>query len=191
MKKLNTLLLSMLVAGAATAQTNWTIDKSHSRIGFSVPHYAITEVEGNFKDFDAAVVSKADDFNGADVTFTAKTASIDTDNERRDGHLKSKDFFDAEANPEVTFKGKLTKDGGKYKLKGDFTMRGVTKPVEFDVTYGGTMDTGRGLKAGFKLTGQINRQDFGVSYGGKTPGGELVIGDKVDVICKIELDKKA
>jgi polyisoprenoid-binding protein YceI len=85
----------------------------------------------------------------------------------------------------------LVKDSGKYKLKGDLTMKGVTKPVEFDVTYGGTMDTGRGLKAGFKLNGQVNRQDFGVSYGGKAPGGELVIGDKVDIICKIELDKKA
>lgn len=191
MKKLNTLLALLFVAGAALAQTTWTIDKAHSRIGFSVPHYAITEVEGNFKDFDASVVSKADDFNGAEVTFTAKTASIDTDNERRDGHLKSADFFDAEKNPDLSFKGLLSKDGGKYKLKGDLTMKGVTKPVEFDVTYGGSMNTGRGMKAGFKLTGQVNRQDFGVTYGGKTPTGELVIGDNVTIVCKIELDKKA
>lgn len=181
----------LLIAGSAVAQTTWTLDKVHSRIGFAVPHYSITEVEGNFKDFEASIVSKAEDFNGAEVTFTAKTASIDTDNERRDGHLKSGDFFDAEKHPDVTFKGTLVKDSGKYKLKGDLTMKGVTKPVEFDVTYGGTMDTGRGLKAGFKLNGQVNRQDFGVSYGGKAPGGELVIGDKVDIVCKIELDKKA
>lgn len=191
MKKLNTLLLMLLVAGTAFAQTTWSIDRTHSRVGFIVPHYGITEVEGNFKDFDASVVSKADDFNGAEVTFTAKTASIDTDNERRDGHLKSADFFDAEKHPEVSFKGTLVKDGGKYKLKGDITMRGVTKPIEFDVTYGGTMDTGRGLKAGFKLSGDLNRQDFGVSYGGKTPGGDVVIGDVVTVNCRIELDKKA
>lgn len=191
MKKLNAMMIMLLVAGSAMAQTNWAIDKTHSKIGFAVPHYGITEVEGNFKEFDASVVSKVDDFNGAEVTFTAKTASIDTDNERRDGHLKSADFFDAEKHPEVTFKGTLAKDGGKYKLKGDLTMKGVTKPVEFDVTYGGTMDTGRGLKAGFKLTGKINRQDFGVTYGGKAPGGEAVIGDNIEVICKIELDKKA
>jgi polyisoprenoid-binding protein YceI len=191
MKKLNVIMIMLLVAGSAMAQTTWSLDKVHSRIGFAVPHYAITEVEGNFKDFEAAVVTKAADFDGAEVTFTAKSASIDTDNERRDGHLKSADFFDAEKNPDVTFKGVLSKAGGKYKLKGDLTMKGVTKPVEFDVTYGGTMDTGRGLKAGFKLNGQVNRQDFGVSYGGKTPGGDAIIGDKVDIICKIELDKKA
>src|SRR5690606_6423026 len=114
MKKFNTLVAMMLVAGAAVAQTTWSIDKAHSRIGFSVAHYAITEVEGNFKDFDATVISTADDFDGAEVSFTAKAASIDTDNERRDGHLKSADFFDAEKHPEVTFKGKLVKDGGKY-----------------------------------------------------------------------------
>lgn len=191
MKQLNSLIALVLIAGTTFAQTNWNIDRVHSRIGFSVPHYGITEAEGNFKDFDASVVSKTDDFNGAEVTFTAKVASVDTDNERRDGHLKSAEIFDAEKFPEINFKGNLVKQGGKYKLKGNFTMKGVTKPVEFDVTYGGQMDTGRGIKAGFKLAGKINRQEYGVTYGGKTPGGELVIGDVVDVICKIELDKKA
>jgi polyisoprenoid-binding protein YceI len=191
MKKLNAIIMLLLVAGSAMAQTNWTIDKSHSRIGFAVPHYVVSDVEGNFKDFDATIVSKSDNFDGADVTFTAKTASVDTDDEKRDGHLKSADFFDAEKFPELSFKGKLVKAGNTYKLKGDLTMKGVTKPVEFNVNYGGTMDTGRGLKAGFKLTGEINRQDFGVVYGGKTPGGEAVIGDKVAISCKIEVNKKA
>lgn len=191
MKKLNVMIGLLLITGSVFAQTNWSIDKVHSRIGFSVAHYAITEVEGNFKDFDASIVSKTDDFNGAEVSFTAKVASIDTDSEKRDGHLKSPDFFDAEKFPDVSFKGTLVKDGGKYKLKGNLTMKGVTKPAEFDVTYGGSVDTGRGFKAGFKLSGEINRQDFGVSYGGKAPGGELVIGDKVTVVCKIEVDKKA
>jgi polyisoprenoid-binding protein YceI len=192
MKKLNTLLVMLVfAAGSAMAQTTWSIDKAHSKIGFSIPHMAISEVEGNFKDFDASVVSKAADFNGAEVTFSAKTASIDTDNERRDNHLKSPDFFDAEKNPELSFKGNLVKQGGKYKLKGDLTMHGVTKPVEFDVTYGGTMNTGRGEKAGFKISGKINRQDFGLTWANKTPTGELVVGDEVDIIGKIELDKKA
>ena len=191
MKKINALLALLFVAGATFAQTTWTIDKAHSKVGFNVAHMAVSEVEGNFKDFDGSVISKADDFNGAEVSFSGKTASIDTDNERRDGHLKSPDFFEAEKYPDFSFKGKLVKDGGKYKLKGDLTLKGVTKPVEFDVTYGGSIDTGRGIKAGFKLVGQINRQDFGLTWSNKLASGEMVVSDKVDVICKIELDKKA
>jgi polyisoprenoid-binding protein YceI len=192
MKKTNTLIALLLFAtGSAFAQTTWTVDKAHSKIGFSVPHMAVSEVEGNFKDFDATVVTSAADFNGADVTFTAKTASIDTDNERRDGHLKSPDFFDAEKHPELSFKGKLVKDGGKYKLKGDLTMHGVTKPAEFEVTYGGTINTGKGEKAGFKLVGKLNRQEYGLTWSNKVPTGELVVGDTVDIIGKIEVDKKA
>ncbi len=191
MKKINALVGLLLIAGSTFAQTTWTIDNSHSKIGFSVSHMVVSESEGNFQDFDATVVSKAADFAGAEVSFTAKTASINTENEKRDGHLKSADFFDAEKHPEISFKGTLVKDGGKYKLKGDFTMKGVTKKVEFDVTYGGSIDTGRGTKAGFKLTGKINRQDYGLTWSNKTPGGELVVGDVVEITCKIELDKKA
>jgi polyisoprenoid-binding protein YceI len=191
MKKLNTLFALLLVAGSSFAQTNWSIDKVHSKVGFSVAHMGVSESEGKFNDFDGAVVSKADDFNGAEVTFTAKTASVDTDNERRDGHLKSADFFDAEKYPDIAFKGNLVKEGGKYKLKGDFTMHGVTKKVEFDVTYGGTVETGRGKKAGFKLNGKINRQDYGLVWSNKLPGGELAVGDEVEITAKIEADKKA
>lgn len=191
MKKFNLLAIVLLVSGGAFAQTTWAVDKAHSKIGFNVRHLAVSEVEGSFKDFDASVVTSEADFNGAQVTFTAKTASINTENERRDNHLRSPDFFDAEKHPEITFKGNLVKQGGKYKLKGDFTMHGVTRPVEFDVTYGGTVNTGRGEKAGFKLVGQINRQDYGLSWSNKTPTGELVVSDEVDIIGKIELDKKA
>lgn len=191
MKKINSLFALLLIAGSTFAQASWTIDKAHSKIGFTVTHMAISEVEGNFKDFDATVNAKTDDFSGSDVTFTAKVASIDTDNEKRDGHLKSPDFFDAEKYPEISFKGTLEKAGDKYKLKGDFTMHGVTKKVELDVTYGGTMDTGRGKKAGFKVSGKIDRKDYGLVWANKTPGGELVVSDKVDISCKIEVDKKA
>ena len=192
MKKINTVLtLLLFVAGSAFAQTTWTIDKAHSKIGFNVRHMAISEVEGNFRDFDASVVTKSADFNGAEVTFTAKTASIDTDNERRDNDLKSPNFFDADKHPELSFKGNLVKDGGKYKLKGNLTIHGVTKPAEFEVTYGGTINTGKGEKAGFKLVGKINRQDYGLTWNNKVPTGELVVGDTVDIIGKIEVDKKA
>jgi polyisoprenoid-binding protein YceI len=191
MKRLNAIFMMLLIAGSAMAQATWNIDKSHSKVGFSIAHMGVSEVEGGFDEFDGTVISKADDFNGAEVSFTAKTASIDTDNERRDGHLKSPDFFDAEKYSDISFKGKLVKDGSKYKLKGDLTLKGVTKPAEFDVTYGGTVNTGKGMKAGFKLNGQINRQDYGLTWSNKLASGELVVGDKVDIIAKIELDKKA
>ena len=191
MKKINTLLSLMLLTSAVFAQATWTIDKNHSKVGFNVTHMAISEVEGKFNDFEGSVVSKSDDFNGAQVQFTAKTASIDTDNERRDNHLKSPDFFEAEKYPETKFSGTLVKDGGKYKLKGDFTIHGVTKQVEFDVTYGGTINHGKGIKAGFKLTGKINRQDYGLTWANKVPTGEMVVGDEVELIVKVELDKKA
>ncbi|HYC85783.1 MAG TPA: YceI family protein [Chryseosolibacter sp.] len=190
MKKLNMLLFAVAICSMATAQTTWTIDRVHSKIGFSVVHMAVSEVEGKFNDFEGSVVSKAEDFSNADVTFSAKATSIDTDNERRDNHLRSKDFFEVETYPDITFKGNLTKAGGKYKLKGDLTMHGVTKPVEFDVTYGGSINTGRGQKAGFKLTGQINRRDFGLTWDNKVSTGELVVSDTVDLIVKIEVDKK-
>lgn len=191
MKKSIVLLFSLTVVVSAFAQTTWTIDKSHSKVGFNIIHMAVSEVEGKFNDFDGSIVSKSDDFNGAEVSFVAKTSSIDTDNERRDGHLKSPDFFEAEKFPEITFKGNLVKNGGKYKLVGDFTMKGVTKKVEFDVTYGGSINTDRGSKAGFKLSGSLNRQDYGLAWNSKASGGELVVSDNVDLIVKIELNKKA
>ena len=191
MKKINVLILLLLVTGSVFAQTTWNIDKVHSKIGFSVSHMVVSETEGSFKDYTASVVSKSEDFDGADVTFSAKIASINTENEKRDGHLKSPDFFDAEKFPEITFVGKLVKDGGKYKLKGNFTMKGVTKRVEFDVTYGGSINTGRGVKAGFKLNGTINRQDYGVAWDNKLASGEAVVGDDVQLTIKVELDKQA
>ena len=192
MRKTNTLLFALLfLASGAFAQTTWTLDKNHTKIGFVVTHMAVSEVEGRFNDFEGSIVSKADDFNGAEVNFAAKAASIDTENEKRNSDLKSPNFFDVEKYPDITFKGTLVKEAGKYKLKGDFTMRGVTKKVEFDVAYGGQIDTGRGRKAGFKLTGKINRQDYGLTWANKVPTGEMVVSDDVEIVCKIEADKKA
>jgi polyisoprenoid-binding protein YceI len=190
MKKMNLIAALLLVAGLATAQSTWKIDKSHSKVGFSVVHMVVSEVEGKFNDFDGTVVSKSDDFNGAEVEFSAKIASIDTDNEKRDGHLKSADFFDAEKFADIKFKGNLVKEGGKYLLKGKFTMKDVTKDVTFNVTYGGTVNTGRGFKAGFNLNGSINRQDYGVKWANKLQDGGAVVSDEVTIICKLELDKQ-
>ncbi|MBK8292016.1 MAG: YceI family protein [Flammeovirgaceae bacterium] len=135
------------------------------------------------------MVSKSDDFNVAEVTFTAKTASVNTGNENRDKHLKSDDFFNAEQFPEIKFTGTIVKTGGKYQLKGDFTMRDVTKPVVFDITYGGQIDTGRGVKAGFKFTGKVNRLEYGLKWSNKLASGELAVADEVEVVVKVELNK--
>ncbi|MBS1977991.1 MAG: YceI family protein [Bacteroidetes bacterium] len=192
MKKVYAMLAFVLMAGVASAQTTWSADKAHTKIGFIVTHMMVSEVEGNFKDFDAKVVSKNADFDGAEVEFTAKTASINTENERRDGHLKSDDFFNAEKFPDVTFKGTLAKAGGKYQLKGKLTLRDVTKDVAFDVTYGGTIDAGKGgVKAGFKLAGKINRQDYNLKWANKLQDGSAVVGDEVALNCRIELNKAA
>ena len=191
MKKFNTLFAAMLIAGTTVAQTNWTLDKGHSSVAFSVAHMVVSETTGNFKDFDVKAVSKSEDFVGAEVEFTAKTASVFTDNEKRDGHLKSDDFFNAEKFPEIKFKGTVVKEGGKYQLKGNLTMRDVTKPVTFDLTYGGKVKAYGGEKAGFKFTGKVNRQEFGLKFNKALEGGGLVVGDEVEFTCKIELNKAA
>jgi polyisoprenoid-binding protein YceI len=189
MKKINVLAAFLFITGIATAQTTWNLDKAHTNIQFNVTHMVVSEVNGAFTDFDGAIVSKSDDFNGAEVTFTAKTASVNTGNENRDKHLKSDDFFNAEQFPEIKFTGTIVKTGGKYQLKGDFTMRDVTKPVVFDITYGGQIDTGRGVKAGFKFTGKVNRLEYGLKWSNKLASGELAVADEVEVVVKVELNK--
>lgn len=189
MKRVNAIIALLLVAGMASAQTTWNLDKAHTNIQFNVTHMVVSEVNGSFTDFDGVIVSKSDDFNGAEVTFTAKTASVNTGNENRDKHLKSDDFFNAEQFPEIKFKGTIVKTGGKYQLKGDFTMRDVTKPVVFDITYGGQIDTGRGVKAGFKFTGKLDRLEYGLKWSNKLATGELVVADEVEVAVKVELNK--
>jgi polyisoprenoid-binding protein YceI len=149
----------------------------------------IAEVEGEFKEYEATVTSTSDDFNGASVEFTAQVSSIDTDSERRDGHLKSDDFFNAEKFPTITFKGKLVKKGKKYALKGDFTMRDVTKKVSFPVKFNGTVDTGRGMKAGFIVEGSVKRFEYGLKYDNAIANGSYVVGDEVEILCKLELNK--
>lgn len=201
MKKLSVLIVLVSLAGAAGAQTNWTVDKAHSKIGFNVTHMMVSEVEGYFKDYDAKVVSTADDFSGTTVEFTAKAASVFTDNEYRDAHLRGEgnredDFFGVAKYPEIKFAGTLVKDGGKYILKGNLTMRDVTKPVEFEVAYGGRIKTANaknpnGEKAGFKIKGKINRKDYGLKFASKLQDGSMVVSDDVELNIKIELNKQA
>jgi polyisoprenoid-binding protein YceI len=189
MKKINALLLGVLISGSVFAQTKWTKDPAHTNLTFSVTHMTVSETTGTFNDYTIDVSSPSEDFNNADVNFTAKTASINTQNERRDGHLKSADFFDAEKYPEIKFAGKLIKDGGKYHLRGKLTMKDVTKDVDFDVTYKGTLKTAQMTKAGFKFVGTINRFDYNLKWD-KTveAGGGLVVGQEVEITANVELN---
>jgi polyisoprenoid-binding protein YceI len=189
MRKIRILIGLLTVGSVAFGQSTWTLDKGHSTIGFNATHMVVAEVAGNFKEFEGKVESPSEDFNGAKVDFTAQVVSIDTDNERRDGHLKSDDFFSAEKYPTVTFNGTLVKDGGKYKLNGKLTMRDVTKDISFDVVYGGSVDTGSGTKAGFKLTGKINRQEYGLKWSNKLASGDMVVSDEIEIVCRVELNK--
>jgi len=192
MKKLNLLIAILLVAGIASAQkTSWKVDKGHSTIQFNVIHNLIAEVNGEFKDFDGKIVSDGDSFKGTEVEFVIKTASINTGIENRDKHLVGDDFFNAEKYPEIKVKGILHRENGVYQLKGDLTMREVTKKVTFDVTYRGTVDTGKSIRAGFRVNGKINRLDYGVKWANKLAGGELVVSDEVEIIVRLELIKEA
>lgn len=188
MKKTFLSLLLAAVGVAAVAQTNWSFDKTHSNIGFTVTHMVIAEVSGSFKDADVKVSATSNDFDGASIEFVAKVASIDTQNEMRDGHLKSDDFFNAEKFPEIKFSGKLVKSGNAYNAVGKLTLRDVTKDVTFPVNYLGTIKTEKFTKAGFKLTGAINRFDYNLKWNNKLENGGLVVGETVQLSANIELN---
>ena len=189
-------LVAMLLNAPAFAQmsaeTQWAFDASHSKIGFVVTHLVISEVEGQFHDYEGTVTTTGDDFTNANIEFVADINSIDTENEKRDGHLKSPDFFDAESHPQLSFKSTSfeKKEGNKYELKGDLTIRGTTKPITLDVTYGGTVKDPYGnTKAGFKLKGQIDRFDYGLQWDAATEAGNLVVSREVDLEINVQLAK--
>lgn len=160
------MLAAVMFVSATSFAQKWNVDKAHSKLGFTVTHLMLSEVDGNFKKFDATINSEKEDFTDATFELTADVNSIATDNEMRDGHLKKPDMFDAEKFPTLTFKStSITKlDAKKYKLVGNLTMKGVTKPVTLDLTLNGVGKNQRTQKpiAGFKLTGTIKRTDFGV-----------------------------
>ncbi|AEI48716.1 YceI family protein [Runella slithyformis] len=179
MKKITLAAAVLLVSFAGFAQT-WKVDKAHAKLGFTVTHLLMSEVDGNFKSFDATITSSKEDFSDAVVELTAEVASANTDNEMRDAHLKRADMFDAEKHPTLTFKStSISKVADKkYKLNGNLTIKGVTKPVSLDMTLTGMGKDGRTQKpkAGIKVTGTIKRTDFGV---GGMPSG--VVSEEVEL----------
>jgi len=178
-----------VMAAAPTTATNWTLDRSHSNVRFNVDHLVISEVEGSFKMFDGSLTSTTPDFTNAKVEFTVDVNSINTEDEKRDGHLKSDDFFNAEKFPQMKFTSTSFRKvkGNAYVLEGNLTIRDVTKKVQFAVIYGGTIkDPWGNTKAGFKASGKINRKDFGLKWGALTETGSAVVGDEVRMQINVE-----
>lgn len=195
MKKLTTILvvLMLTVFSVMAQKTKWTFDKVHSKIQFDVAHLVISEVTGQFQDYEGTVLADKADFSDAKIDFSIDVKSINTNDENRDRHLQSADFFDVAKYPKITFKSKSMTEAGKnqYKLTGDLTMHGVTKTVTFDVKYGGTVTDPYGnVKAGFKITGVIDRTDFGLKYNSVLDSGGLLIGEEITITCNVELLKQ-
>jgi len=170
----------------------WTLDKAHSEIRFKAKHLMITTVTGEFKDYDATVNATGDDFAGAEISFSAKTSTIDTGSTQRDEHLRSDDFFNSETYPELVFKANgMTKTGdGAYTLAGDMTIRDVTKPVTLSVELGGVVQDPWGqTKAGFSFSGKLNRKDFGLKFHVVNEAGNLLVSDEIKLEGEIQLLK--
>ncbi|AWO01799.1 hypothetical protein DLD77_08870 [Chitinophaga alhagiae] len=174
--------------------TTWKIDPAHSEIEFKVKHLMITNVTGHFAQYDATLTASKDDFSDASISFEADVNSVSTKNSQRDEHLKSPDFFDAANHPKITFKSTEVKkkDAETFVLKGDLTIRGTTRPVELNVEYAGiTVDPYGQTKAGFELSGKINRKDFGLTWSATTEAGGLVVSDDVRLVLAVQMIKQA
>jgi polyisoprenoid-binding protein YceI len=172
----------------------WKLDPTHSEIHFKVKHLMITTVTGSFKQFDLNVETGEDDFNTVKkVEFTALANSIDTNNEQRDMHLKSADFFDSEAYPELRFVStNYEADGNEAKLQGELTIKGVTKPVVLTVEHGGiVVDPYGQIKSGFTVSGKISRKEFGLTWNAVTEAGSIVVSDEIKLLAEVQLIKQA
>lgn len=175
------------------SQLKWNLDPTHSEVGFKVKHLMITNVSGNFSAFNAEVTSEDESFKKAAIVFTADIDSISTNNEQRDTHLKSVDFFDAANHPQLIIKADgLSGDGENRKLNGTLTLRGVTKPVSLNVDFGGVAkDPWGNTKAGFTVTGVINRKDFGLNWNAPVEAGGVLVSEDVKLHAEIQLVKQA
>jgi polyisoprenoid-binding protein YceI len=175
-----------------TQETKWAIDPTHSKVSFKVKHLMISNVLGSFREFEGTATTEGDDFSTAQISFSLNAASVDTEMADRDAHLKSADFFDAEKFPKLTFAGKGLKDLGDdmYELTGDLTIKDVTKQVTLSAEFGGIgTDPWGNVKAGFSVSGKINRKDFGLNWNAALEAGGVLVGEEVKLSADIELTK--
>lgn len=186
MRKISLSFFLMMFAFTTFSQT-WVTDPAHSRLGFTISHLLISHVTGNFKQFEVKAVTSKPDYSDAKIEVTAQIASINTDVEQRDKHLKSPDFFDAQKYPTLNFKSTSLKNvkGNEYKLTGNLTMHGVTKPVTLDVTFEGKVKDPMSKKdiAVFTVKGLLNRSDFGVG----SSAFASIVGNEVTINASVEL----
>jgi polyisoprenoid-binding protein YceI len=176
-----------------TSKTKWTIDPSHSEISFKAKHLMITNVKGVFKEFEGTVFTTDNSFITSDIEFRMKPASVDTGTADRDAHLRSADFFDVEKFEYATFKGSRVEkiDNEYFILTGDLTIRGVTQTVKLDVEFGGVMkDPWGNEKAGYAITGKVNRKDFGLTWNAALEAGGVLVSDEIKIICDVQLVKQ-
>lgn len=175
------------------AITKWIVDPVHSDVQFKIKHLVISSITGSFKNFEGGATSDLNDFENAEIHFALDVDSIDTNQNMRDEHLKSADFFDAAQFPHITFQSNYFHKvkGDHYKLSGLLTLKGITKPIELDAEYGGTeRDTDGNIRLGFEVEGRISRQEFGLNYMQLTETGGLLIGEDVKLIANIQLVKQ-
>ncbi|MDB5252203.1 MAG: YceI family protein [Flaviaesturariibacter sp.] len=190
MKKLAFLFTAFAALSAFALAGSWKSDKAHSRLGFSVTHLGISDISGEFRNFDVTVSSSKADFSDAKFELTADVASINTSVDMRDKHLQSPDFFDAAKFPTLTFKSTALKPAGKnkYKVTGNLTLHGVTRPVTMDLVYRGTISNpmSKAPTAGFQVTGTIKRSEFGIGAGFPAP----MLSDDVRIKADGEFGKQ-
>jgi polyisoprenoid-binding protein YceI len=174
-------------------KTQWKLDPSHSEILFKVKHLMITTVTGHFREADATVEAEDPDFSDAQIFFEAKTASINTNDEKRDAHLRSEDFFDASRYPGLKFQSTNIEKGddpGKYRITGNLTIKDITKPVTLSSEfYGMQKDPWGNDKAGFGVEGKINRKDWGLNWNATLETGGVLVSDEVKISCEIQLTR--
>ena len=174
-------------------KTNWNLDPAHSEVMFKVRHLMITNVKGEFKTFEASVISEGNDFSNAKVNVEIESDSVFTNNETRDGHLKSADFFDVENHKKITFKSTEVKkiNSETYQLTGDLIIKGISNKVNLDADFGGIIiDPYGNEKAGFSISGKINRKDWGLTWNSALEGGGVMLSDEVRINAEVQFVKE-
>lgn len=176
------------MSSATAAAQKWAIDTAHTEVQFKVKHLVISTVTGSFNSFSGGVFTDQADFDNAKVDFAIDVNSISTNAKDRDNHLKSDDFFAADKYPQIKFSGILSKKGGDYQLTGDLTIRETTRKVTLDVDYNGTVkDPWGNSKAGFEISGKLNRKDYGLTWNTVTEAGSLLVGEEVKLEINAQL----
>lgn len=174
-----------------TVQTKWKIDPAHSEIAFKIKHLMIAHVKGTFKMFDGSIYTTGKDFTNAEIDLWIDASSINTNDPKRDEHLKSSEFFDVENHKQITFTSRTIgkpDEKGNHELWGELTMKGITKNLKLDVQFGGiAIDPWGNEKVGFTLTGKLNRNDWGITMNTPLETGGFMMGEEVSISCEIEL----